>query len=590
VRRPSAQTLRRDAPESSLAMLLVVLLVLGPLVAGSTAWFNDLLLVAIYVPAVVGLNILRCEAGQYNFGQGAVFGLSAYATALTLIDMKATYFVAAVIGIAVALLGGFLLALPSLRVQGFYLGFVTLTAAIVFPDLLYGFDSFTHATSGLITPLPAIGSGIDRAFTPLVWLVLAAGIGSILLHYGVRKTSFGRSMRLVATSESASRSLGVRPSTVRISAFVIAAGLAGVSGALYVPYLSYVSPGAFPIDTSILFYFAVVVGGEGTIIGPLLGVLLLQAVPNNLLSGLLQYALIVYGVIAFGVMFLLPEGIVPGVIEFTRLVFRRGRKPRRNAPDITAALPRIGAQVSGAQARPDEPEREPVLEVRGVSRSFGGVRALQGVDLTVRPGTIHALVGPNGCGKSTLLNVVSGLIQPDSGSVVVNDGTLSRPSALATSAIGRTFQVPQLVGDLSPWDNVRFRLRERAPAGTVDAALAASRAQLDQGRADALSHAQRRMLEVLRALAGDTSLLLLDEPAAGLSARERTVFAGLLRTLVGSLGVTVLLVEHDLALVWEVADEITVMRAGQVVVSGPPDEIRRGRELDVLMGFADADG
>jgi branched-chain amino acid transport system permease protein len=582
---------RRDSGEAITAAVIVVALVIAPLLLNNAAWFNNLMLVAIYVPAVVGLNILRCEAGQYNFGQGALFGLGAYATALTIHNWNIPYFAAAAIGVAASLTGGFVMSLPSLRVQGFYLGFVTLAAAMVFPDLLFGFDSFTHATSGLVTPLPSIGSGLDPRFSPLVWLVLIAGVGSIIVHYLIRKSRFGRDMRLVATSEAAAHTLGVRPARTRMLAFVIAAGLAGVAGALYVPYLSYVSPGAFPIDLSILFYFAVVVGGEGTIVGPILGVALLQVVPNNLLSSLLQYALIVYGVIAFGVMFVLPEGMVPGLKELWQRSVRRSRVDTSQRMTVTQLLPDIQRTVRAEAAGPVAPVSdgpEMVLSIEGVSRSFGGVRALVDVSLDVRKGTIHALVGPNGCGKSTLLNIISGLISADRGTIEVDGRSTLASHGAATRLVGRTFQVPQLVPDLSLWENLSFRMTEAAPEGTVDFAMARHRLELDAVRADSLPHAQRRMLEVLRSLTGGSVLLLLDEPAAGLSVRERTVFAEMLRALVDTLGVSVLLVEHDLALVWQVADRITIMRSGHVVLSGAPDTIRRGAELDELMGFTRA--
>jgi len=226
----------------------------------------------------------------------------------------------------------------------------------------------------------------------------------------------------------------------------------------------------------------------------------------------------------------------------------------------------------------------PAISVTGARKEFGSLAALGGVDLAIAAGTVHGLVGPNGSGKTTLLNAISGFVALSAGQVSIRGtGTTRSPAwRIARLGVGRTFQTPRVFDEMSIWENLEIGADVRGGQSWLLGLLAAFRAQWTESRPDVLPHAQRRVLEVLRTVASDADILLLDEPAAGLSAAERREFARLVRFLAEKLGKTVLLVEHDLALVWKVADRITVLDAGLVVAEGPPDAIASDTRVRAL--------
>lgn len=574
---PRRPLLRRDARiEIALGAVVVVGTTLTALALGDVYWHQIFLLVNIYVIAAIGLNVLRGDAGQISFGQGAVFGAGAYATAMAAGLHGVPVPLAMLIGVASALAVGLLLALPALRVQGYYLGFVTVAAAVVFPDLLRAWDEHTQAITGISVPVSGVGDEIVWRLDWLTIVVLAATVSALVLHGVIRSSRFGRKMRVAAESPEAALTLGISPALMRLSAFAIAAVVTGVAGVLYVPLFGFVSPGAFPLFLSILLYFAVVVGGHGTLIGPIAGIYLLYIVPNVLLAELAEYRLIIYGGIAFAAMLFLPDGLVGSVKEWIQ---------RRLAPtaDRLVTLDPFGEGPPSASAQAtDKPNKEPVLSIRGARKRFGAVRALDDASLEVLPGEIHGLVGPNGSGKTTLLNAISGLTELDGGHVLVGkvDVTNLSPRRRAKLGIGRTFQTPRILEDMSVWENVD--VADESKTDGDDARLASVRESWDRVLASNLPHAQRRLLEIARVLATRPKIVLLDEPAAGLSPEERDEFGRTLKALTATGPTAVVLVEHDLNLVWQVADPITVMDEGRVIASGSPDEIGRSDAVDTL--------
>lgn len=573
---PRRPLLRRDARiEIALGAVVVVGTTLTALALGDVYWHQIFLLVNIYVIAAIGLNVLRGDAGQISFGQGAVFGAGAYATAMAAGLHGVPVPLAMLIGVASALAVGLLLALPALRVQGYYLGFVTVAAAVVFPDLLRAWDEHTQAVTGISVPVSGVGDEIIWRLDWLTIVVLAATVSALVLHGLIRSSRFGRRMRVAAESPEAALTLGISPALMRLSAFAIAAVVTGVAGVLYVPLFGFVSPGAFPLFLSILLYFAVVVGGHGTLIGPIAGIYLLYIVPNVLLAELAEYRLIIYGGIAFAAMLFLPDGLIGSVKEW----IQRRVAPRADRP---VTLDPFGERLAPGSAATGRAGREPVLSIRGARKRFGAVRALDDASLEVMPGEVHGLVGPNGSGKTTLLNAISGLIELDGGTVLVGkvDVTNLRPRRRARLGLGRTFQTPRILEDMSVWENVDV---VGEPEGDGDEArLAAVREPWDRLLASNLPHAQRRLLEIARILAARPQIILLDEPAAGLSPEERDEFGRTLKALTAAGSTAVVLVEHDLNLVWQVADPITVMDEGRVIASGSPEEVRRSEAVDAL--------
>ena len=562
------------------AIAFVVVSIVLPGLLGSEYWSYNFRLVNLFVTVAVLQNMLLADAGQVSFGQGAVFGLAAFATGIVSGLWGYPYAVGFVAGVAAAIMLGLLFALPALRVQGYYLGFVTLSAAVVFPELIVAFNGWTNGINGITRAVPALTEPIGFGLSWISLIVMAVTAGTLTFHSVLRNSSLGRQMRVAAVSPEAAVTLGINPGVLRFIAFTIAAAGTGIAGALYVPVLGFVSPYAFRVDLSIFFFFAVIVGGNGQVLGPVIGAWILYLVPNALLADLANYRLLGYGVVALGIMMALPDGVVGSVEKF-----RRTHRLRRAVPAV--GVDRVlGWSGDGVSTRAGT-----AIRVAGARKNFGRLAALGGVDLQVEAGTVHGLVGPNGSGKTTLLNAISGLIPLSSGRVTISGTDMTGAAAyrVARLGVGRTFQTPRVLEEMSIWENIEIGADFRRAEDGLLALLEPFRQEWDENRPDLFAHAQRRMLEVLRTVASRPDILLLDEPAAGLSAAERRDFARLIRFLCDRLGKTIVVVEHDLALVWRVADRITVLDAGVVVAEGAPGDIAADPKVRALFtGTVDA--
>jgi len=312
------------------------------------------------------------------------------------------------------------------------------------------------------------------------------------------------------------------------------------------------------------------------VLGPVVGAWLLYLIPNVLLVDLADYRLLGYGIAALFIMLVFPDGVVGSLERFIR-------SRRQPAPTATISIAAAKTIVALPQSEIAHADMSPSIEVRGATKRFGNVAALN----AIARGAIHGIVGPNGSGKTTLLNAFSGLIRLDSGTIRIHGQDIGRlpPHRIPALGIARTFQTPRIFDDLSIWDNVTMGA-ESGPGATaanpVLTALEPVRTQWQALSSNALQHAQRRLLEVLRASAMQGDIILLDEPAAGLAPDERNELAGMLILLRERLGKTVVLIEHDLSLVWRVADRISVLDAGVLVAEGAPAAIRSDPRVRAL--------
>ena len=559
--------LNTDKFQMWIGVVIIVLTTLVPDLLGNSYWTHNFQLINVFIIAAVFQNILMSDAGQSSFGQGAIFGVAAYSAAVATGLHAIPFAFSVIIGVLGAVVAGLIYAGTALRVQGYYLGFVTLSGAMMFPELLVALDKYTSATNGISISFPILR---DRGFgvSPLSFAIAAAACGALFLHVWLRSTGFGRRLRVAAASPEAAKSLGINTAVMRCVAFLIVAAGTGVAGILYTPIVGYVSASAFNLELSIIFFLAVIVGGRGQVIGPMVGVWLLYLVPNILLVGLTNVRLLAYGAIALLVMLAFPDGLI-GTLELWRQ--RRGMK--NESLEI-----RLDHLLASAPGRADQAAKNDIaLDVGGARKAFGAVIALGDVDMHVRRGEIHGLVGANGSGKTTLLNAFSGFIRLDAGSVTAAGADITRMPAhrIADTGIGRTFQTPKVFNSISIWENVEIGLDTRIGSARTlrPESVAALRTSLGELSVDLVPHGQRRLLEVMRVVVRGADILLLDEPAAGLSPTERDEFKLLLRRLRDELGTTIVLVEHDLDLVWGIADRITVLEAGKVVASGDPAEI-----------------
>ena len=306
-----------DLPQVWIGIALIALTGFGPSLLGNEYWIHTFQLVNIYIGVAIFQNFLFVDAGQKSFGQGALLGMSAYGAAIVYGLNGWPLAAAAVFGIGAAMVGGLLFALPALRVQGFHLGFVTMSAAIVFPQLLVTLDKWTNGINGINVKMPFLTQ--ERAFA-LSFIGLAIAIFPMLAlvtHYAIRRSRLGRSMFVAALSPEAARALGIRPGVMRFIAFLIAAVGTGVAGLLYLPAVVFVSPQGFNIEMSFIFFFAVVVGGRGQMLGPVVGIWIVYILPNILLAQFIEYRLLAYGCLTLLAVMIFPDGIV-GSLERLR--------------------------------------------------------------------------------------------------------------------------------------------------------------------------------------------------------------------------------------------------------------------------------
>ena len=549
---------------------LIMIAVLGADLAGNVYWRYNVQILGVFLIVSFCQNFLLVDAGQKSFGQGAIFGAAAYAVAILQGMHGVSYPLAAAAGVATALVFGLAFALPALRVQGYYLGFATFGAAIIFPQWIMAFNGWTNGVNGISMSYPSLNAPTALLVSPVSLAVALLACGSLLFHVLIRRTPFGRALRVSAASAEAAQSLGISPGRMRSAAFLIAAAGTGLAGILYPPVVGFVGPSAFSVDLSVLFFFAVIVGGRGQTLGPIVGMIVIYLLPNMLLAQVVNYRLLIYGAIALFAMLAMPDGLVGTVARW--LVRRR----RTSLAGLDLNVDRvIGPALASAHRR--ETDGRPVIVVEGGRKVFGKVVALDGVDIAIGGGEIHGIIGANGSGKTSLLNVLSGLSRLDAGRLALRGRDIGRLAShqVGRLGIGRTFQTPRIFEEMTVFENIAIGIdaRDLAAPAVPEAFLAELRSRFGDMAVELVSHGQRRLLEVLRVVLTGSDILLLDEPAAGLSERERDEFSTLLRRLRDDAGRTVILVEHDLDLVLDIADRITVLDAGRVIASGTPQAI-----------------
>ncbi|MEW6255362.1 MAG: branched-chain amino acid ABC transporter ATP-binding protein/permease [Pseudomonadota bacterium] len=516
-------------------------------------------LIALTVIVGVGLNILLGLAGQVSLGHVGFYAIGAYVSGI-LILKGWDFFAALPVAVLVAGLVGALLALPALRVSGPYLAMVTIAFAFIVEHGLIEWRDVTGGANGLMGILPPSIGPLVFAEKEMALLAVALATLCLLGFWRLSDSRLGRAMRAVRDSEVAAQSVGLNPVSLKTLAFALSAALAGLAGAVFAPLLMFISPGSFPFSQSILFLFAVVLGGAGTVLGPVIGALVVAGLPE-LLSDLAEYRLLIFGALLLGVLWIAPEGLVGLLARLKRI---DPRPARDTGADVSALL---------------RPEKAAPLVVEALGISFGGVKAASGVGFTAQPGAVTAVIGPNGAGKTTVLNMIGGFYRPDAGTIRLGaaDNLAGAPAyKVARAGIARTYQTTQLFGTLSVVENVRIA---GADAQTAEALLAfVGYGGALAARADDLPHVDRRLVEIARALATRPRVLLLDEPAAGLMRADKDALGALLRRI-AQAGIAVILVEHDMALVMGISDHIVVLDAGRPIAEGAPAAIRANPQV-----------
>ncbi len=556
---------------------ILALLALGILVATlpyfikiSPYILNIFMQAATYSIAVLGMTVVLGYTGQINLAQATFFGLGAYAVGLGTVDAGLNFWITLALGVAVATVSGFILGLTTLRLKGHYLAMITISFQQIFDLVLNNWIDFTHGPDGIasIARPSVFGYTLndDRAYLLMCALVL---FGVIYFVWRLPQTSTGRSMRAIRENELAAEVTGVNSLKIKVIAFTISAGLAGLGGALYAAGFAYISPDNFNFARSIEFLTMVLLGGAQSAFGGVLGTSLLILLPEWL-RFLKEVYLAAYGLAVILIMVFLPTGI-------WGLISSQAAKYRKVARIDVEAIEALDVTVPIT-------DPAPILILHDVQKHFGGVKAVDGLNIEVARGTVHALIGPNGSGKTTTLNVLSGIYKSTAGKMTFDgqDITALAPYERAGLGMGRTFQNIRLFPALSVVENVMVGAqRENNPIAPGQAALRAralsalkfvGMAENAEVIVQNLPYGHQRLVEIARALAGHPKFLLLDEPAAGLNQTEKQELVELLKRLRGH-GLTIFLIEHDIGLIEQVSDRITVLNFGKQIAEGEPDYV-----------------
>lgn len=528
---------------------------------------NLLMQASTYAIAVLGMTVVLGYAGQINIAQAAFFGIGAYGVAIGTTTLGMTFFAALLLGAVVALGFGIVLGGSTLKLGGHYLAMVTISFQEILTLVLTNWIGVSRGPDGISNiPRPHLGFlALDQSqhylALCLLFLFVIAGLVAWL-----KASRLGLSMQAVRDNELAAGVAGIDTNRIKIIAFAASACLGGLGGGLFAGAFRYISPDQFAFDDSVVLLTMALLGGTDAAIGAVIGTALLILLPEWL-RFLKQFYLAVYGLSVILIMIFMPQGIFG---YLARLWHRPPATPHGEVAPLT-----LGASAgTGA----------PILEVKGLAKHFGGLRAVDGIDLAVAAGSVHALIGPNGSGKTTTLNLLSGIYRPTAGSIRLGGRDVAglAPHLLAAAGIGRTFQNIRLFHSLTAFENVligSFRegsgldapaRRERAMAALGFVGMVARAHDVVAG----LPYGHQRLVEIARALAANPTLLLLDEPAAGLNLTEKQNLVALLRRLRGH-GLTIFLIEHDMDLVEQVSDRITVLNFGRRIADGTPAEVLR---------------
>lgn len=609
----------RQAREYQVTILVMAALFAAPIVSSDVFRLQQYEFIVAVTLVAVGLNVSAGFAGQLALGPSGIFGIAGYAGAILVDKHPGTVGLAllCVIGVAVASAASVLIGAPALRVGGFYLAMATLAVAFIVPSIASDLDITGQSVGISLLANLDFAPNLDGVLLyEIAVAVLAVSVYGtwLLLHSRV-----GQRFQALAFSEDLAASLGVVGYRTKLLSFVLSAWPTGLGAALYVYTQQFFVPSSANANLSIYVLAACVIGGFGTILGPIVGSLIVFGL-DQFLGSLQQWQDIVFGVLLVGFAVLRPAGIVgvantggSGGRVAAALNVRRMLSMRRVAEDHGEVRPRgsrrrpsqVPAPISsGPDSRPQNLERAGAagdLSVKRLIKSFGGVKAVSEASLVARAGTVHALIGSNGSGKTTILNLISGFYRVDSGEIALGEDRLdNRPaSAVARLGVGRTFQAPKLLVTQTLLENVEaaaamtaggsdmssvlrlpagLRARRRAREIAREAIAEVGLEDYANELVSRLPHGLRRLGEVARTLAMRPGVLLLDEPAAGLTHSELETLAGVIRRA-ADRGAAVLLVEHNVPFVFRLADEVTVLHLGKVIASGAPEDIRADAEV-----------
>jgi ABC-type branched-subunit amino acid transport system ATPase component/ABC-type branched-subunit amino acid transport system permease subunit len=553
--------------------------------------YYQLMMTLVLVWACFGLswNIFSGYTGLVSFGHAAFFGIGAYTTALGQIYLDLSPWLLIPAAGLLGGLAGLLIGLPTFRLRGVYFALAMLAYPLA---MLYVFEWLGYQEVTL--PMKREDPGLYMQFADhriYVLIALAMLIGIVVVTRAVERSRFGMALIAIKQNEAAAEAAGIDTFAWKLRAIALSGAIAGTTGAFYAVVLLVVTPiSVFGMLVSAQALTVVMFGGVGTVWGPLIGAAILIPVAETLHAefGALFPGIqgVIYGLAIIVVIIAAPEGVFWRVRD---LILRGRSRSAEEGPIEAGAIPLATAT---APARARKPAGEVILEVQGLSKSFGGLRAVQDVSFAVRKGMILGIIGPNGAGKTTLFNLLNGFLRPDRGAVLLEgqDRIGQKPNRLCAAGVGRTFQVMRPFARMSIADNVRVgayvHARDEAEAQALakDAIARVGLSDVADRQASGLTTKQLRLMELARALAGRPRILLLDETLAGLGHGEIGEVVAVIRSLAAD-GITIVIIEHTMHAMVRLADHLVVLDHGAVLVDGAPEAVTRDpRVIEAYLG------
>ena len=601
--------------------------------------------ILIYTILLFGLDIVVGYIGQVSLGHAALFGIGSYTAGVLFIHFGFPVWATIPASIIVTAFFGGILALPALKVIGPYLAMVTLAFGTIAQILINEMTWLTEGPLGIKLPKPQL-MGAPMTEAEFFWVVAAIMILALIVVDRFVKSQMGRAFEALRDSPVACDCMGVSVYRFKVIAFVISAGFAGLAGCLYAYSEQYISPNTYNNELAVLFLLGIIMGGRKSRLGAVIGAAIIVLLPKLLddinlfrivasiiaivvvvgaamalskkvttarrvavplagvvglavfsfwLNSIADWRLSIFGFMILLVVYYLQNGIVGFAKSFYQSIVGKAKATRgevaEEVDDSISFISAVANQNTGAE----------LLKVESLLMQFGGLKALNNVDLSIKRGTIHGLIGPNGSGKSTMMNVLTGIYIPTAGSVLyAGESVVGKTSSdIALSGIARTFQNVQLFGEMTAIQNILVGLHHTFQSNMVEIALHLPRYMKEEAEAHAralallkfvgledlaneearnLPYGKQRLLEIARALALDPELLLLDEPAAGLTAPDIKELLRIIRKIRDS-GITFILIEHHMDVVMSVCDTVSVLDFGQKIAEGKPAEVQADEKV-----------
>jgi len=626
-------------------LIAIAALIALPLFIHNPYYIHLVETILIYTILLFGLDIVVGYVGQVSLGHAALFGIGSYTAGVLYFHFGMPIWVNIPAAIVVTAIFGGILALPALKVIGPYLAMVTLAFGTIAQILINEMTWMTEGPLGIKIPKPEL-MGVPMTKAEYFWLVSAILIIALIVVDRFVKSQIGRAFEALRDSPIACDCMGVSVYRFKVIAFVISAGFAGLAGCLYAYSEQYISPNTYNNELAVLFLLGIIMGGRKSRLGAVIGAAIIVLLPKLLddinlfrivasiiaivvvigagmalskqvttarrvavpiagvvglaafsfwLNSISDWRLSIFGFMILLVVYYLQNGIVGFAKSFYQSIIGKAKTTRGGDAEV------VDDSISFISTVANQNTGTELLKVDSVLMQFGGLKALNNVDLSIKRGTIHGLIGPNGSGKSTMMNVLTGIYVPTAGNVLYSGESVvgKTSSDIALSGIARTFQNVQLFGEMTAIQNILVGLHHTFKSNMLEIALHLPRYRKEEAEAHAramallkfvglddlaneearnLPYGKQRLLEIARALALDPELLLLDEPAAGLTAPDIKELLRIIRKIRDS-GITFILIEHHMDVVMSVCDTVSVLDFGQKIAEGKPAEVQADEKV-----------